>query len=78
MAKKKFLDASGIEYLWSKLSLQDYPNNDTLVAVINALDATKADRTELPTITIQTLTQAEYDALANKDSSVLYVITSAS
>lgn len=78
MAKKKFLDASGIEYLWNKLSLQDYPNNDTLVAVINALDATKADKAELPTITIQTLTQAEYDALENKDSSVLYVITSAS
>ena len=74
MAKKKFLDASGIEYLWNKLSLQDYPNNDTLVAVINALDATKADRTELPTITIQTLTQAEYDALPTINSDVLYII----
>lgn len=28
--------------------MQDYPNNATLMAVINAIDATKADRAELP------------------------------
>lgn len=76
MAQKKFLDATGIEYLWRRLSLQDYPNNDVLVAVINALDDTKADRSELPAITIQKLTQAEYNALPSKDDSVLYVIVS--
>lgn len=27
-----FLDSNGIKYLWSKLSLQDYPNNETLIA----------------------------------------------
>ena len=44
---KKFLDAEGIKYLWSKISLEDYPNNETLIAVLNAIDQTKADRSEL-------------------------------
>lgn len=39
----KFLDANGISYLWNQLSLQDYPNNETLVAIINAIDENKAD-----------------------------------
>ena len=43
--EKKFLDQSGVEYLWSRLSLEDYPNNETLIAVLNAIDATKADKT---------------------------------
>ena len=42
---RKFLDEQGLSYLWKKLSLQDYPNNDTLVAVINAIDENKADKT---------------------------------
>lgn len=42
--EKKFLDQSGVEYLWSRLSLEDYPNNETLIAVLNAIDATKADK----------------------------------
>lgn len=42
---KKFLDQQGVEYLWKKLSLQDYPNNETLIAVINAIDENKADKT---------------------------------
>ena len=46
---KKFLDIEGLKHLWSKVSLQDYPNNDVLVAVINALDETKADKDEVPT-----------------------------
>ena len=44
MNNKKFLDQEGIKYLWSKISLQDYPNNDTLVTVIEAIDKTKADK----------------------------------
>ena len=40
----KFLDEQGIAYLWSKLSLQDYPNNETLIAVINAIDEAKLDK----------------------------------
>lgn len=43
--EKKFLDQTGVEYLWSKLSLEDYPNNETLITVLNAIDATKADKT---------------------------------
>ena len=40
----KFLDAEGIKYLWSKISLADYPNNETLMAVISAIDETKLDK----------------------------------
>lgn len=50
---KKFLDTEGLRYLWSKLSLQDYPNNDVLVAVINALDETKANKDEVPSLVSQ-------------------------
>ena len=39
----RFLDEQGVAYLWSKLSLQDYPNNETLITVLNAIDETKAD-----------------------------------
>lgn len=47
---KKFLDQKGIAHLWSKINIEDYPNNQTLTAVINAIDETKADKTELPFI----------------------------
>ena len=43
--EKKFLDQKGIEYLWSKINMQDYPNNDTLVTIINAIDDGKMDKT---------------------------------
>lgn len=60
---KKYLDIEGLKHLWSKVSLQDYPNNDVLVAVINALDETKADRDEIPTDVVlyspQTLTEEQ-------------------
>ena len=44
---QKFLDYEGVKHLWSKINMQDYPNNETLMAVINAIDETKADRSEL-------------------------------
>ena len=44
MAEKKFLDQEGVRHLWSKISMEDYPNNETLMAVINAIDETKADK----------------------------------
>ena len=44
---KKFLDYEGVKYLWSKINMQDYPNNQTLINVINAIDETKADKAEL-------------------------------
>ena len=40
----RFLDDKGLQYLWSKVNMQDYPNNETLMAVINAIDETKLDK----------------------------------
>jgi hypothetical protein len=34
MDNKKYLDQEGVKYLWSKISMEDYPNNETLMAVI--------------------------------------------
>lgn len=42
--QKKFLDAEGVKYLWSKINMQDYPNNETLMDVIEAIDETKLDK----------------------------------
>ena len=44
---KKYLDQEGVQHLWKQLSMEDYPNNETLVAILNAIDATKADKEEL-------------------------------
>ena len=46
----KFLDSIGLTHLWSKISMEDYPNNETLIAVINAIDEQKADKDEIPTM----------------------------
>lgn len=48
--QKKFLNQEGVEHLWSKINMQDYPNNETLIAVINAIDEQKADKSEIPTM----------------------------
>lgn len=40
----KFLDQKGVEHLWSKINMQDYPNNEILMSVISAIDETKADK----------------------------------
>ena len=47
MADNRFLDASGVKGLYELLSLQDYPNNDVLMAVINAIDTTKLDKNKM-------------------------------
>ena len=57
---KKFLDQTGVQHLWSKINMQDYPNNETLMAVIAAIDETKADKTDV---------QSTYDKL--KSNTVL-------
>ena len=44
MDSKKFLDQEGVKFLWSKISMEDYPNNETLIAVLNAIDTTKQDK----------------------------------
>ena len=43
----KVLDANGVKALFDLLSLQDYPNNDVLMAVINAIDTTKLDKNKV-------------------------------
>lgn len=43
----KVLTQEGLKTLWSQISLNDYPNNETLMAVIEAIDETKADKSEL-------------------------------
>ena len=53
MENKKFLDEQGVQFLWSKISMEDYPNNETLIAVLNAIDETKADKDKIPTSTSQ-------------------------
>ena len=55
-----YLDAEGIKYLWSKVSMEDYPNNETLIAVLNAIDQTKADKTEIPSLTSQLENDAKF------------------
>lgn len=42
--ENKFLDRDGLKVLWKEVSLQDYPNNETLMAVIEAIDETKANK----------------------------------
>ena len=59
---KKFLDADGVKVLFDLLSLQDYPNNDVLMAVINAIDTTKLNKDK-----IFVGTQEEYRAASNQD-----------
>lgn len=46
----KFLDENGVGILYQLLNNEDYPNNETLIAVINAIDETKADKNEIPTM----------------------------
>lgn len=57
---KKVLDQSGVQYLWSKISMEDYPNNETLIAVINAIDETKANKDEIPTKTSELENDAKF------------------
>ena len=59
---KKFLDADGVKVLYDLLSLQDYPNNDVLMAVISAIDATKLDK-----IKMFIGTTAEYNAALTRE-----------
>ena len=43
----RVLDENGVRTLFNLLSLQDYPNNDVLMAVINAIDNTKMDKNQI-------------------------------
>lgn len=59
---KKFLDIDGVQVLYQLLSLQDYPNNDILAAVIDAIDETKLNKDK-----IFVGTQEEYITASNQD-----------
>lgn len=61
--QKKFLDYEGIKHLWSKINMQDYPNNEMLMAVINAIDETKANKEDL--------TQSDWNE--NDETSLAYI-----
>ena len=63
---KKFLDQEGLAYLWKKLSLQDYPNNDTLVAIINAIDENKANKTDIKQSDWEQTDEEAIDFIKNK------------
>jgi hypothetical protein len=54
---KKYLDYEGLRLLWSKISMEDYPNNETLIAILNAIDETKADKDNVLSLGTQTLTE---------------------
>ena len=58
----KFLDETGVQHLWNKISMEDYPNNETLMAVINAIDETKMDKDELHKIA----TSGNWEDLENR------------
>lgn len=58
---KKFLDQDGVQHLWSKISMEDYPNNETLIAVINAIDETKSNKDEVLLKAEQELTTEEIE-----------------
>lgn len=44
------LTYEGLKVLWSQIALEDYPNNETLIAALNAVDETKADKNHTHTI----------------------------
>ena len=51
---QKFIDRDGLKVLWNQVNLKDYPNNETLIAVIDAIDETKADKETLKNYYLKT------------------------
>lgn len=43
---QKYLDSNGVQYFWLKIA-DDYPNNEILIAIINAIDSDKVSKVEL-------------------------------
>lgn len=66
---KKFLDYEGVQHLWSKINMNDYPNNEMLMAVINAIDETKADKEYIDEIFNMYLLNINYDTTLGFDTS---------
>ena len=59
---KKFLDSGGLTYFCKKF--QDYPSNEILGAVINAIDNTKVDKVEGKDLSTNDYTTEEKEKLA--------------
>lgn len=70
--EKKYLDADGVSYLYQQLSLEDYPNNETLIAVINAIDEGKADKTEVEELR-NSIFSAQVDYNQNDSTAINYI-----
>lgn len=67
MNNKAYLDSEGLTYLCRQFSLQDYPNNEALMAVITAIDQTKADKNNTLSLdSEQTLSEEEKRVLQSK------------
>ena len=69
--QKKFLDYEGVKYLWSKINMQDYPNNETLMDVIEAIDETKVDKSELVQSDWNQNDETAPDFIKNKPDAIL-------
>lgn len=61
----KYLDEIGVQYLWNKISMEDYPNNETLIAVLNAIDATKVDKVDGKELSTNDFTNEYKEKLTN-------------
>ena len=65
---QNFLDYNGVRYLWSKISMEDYPNNETLVAILNAIDETKQNKIDDNLITSNNSIIEAINEIYNKHS----------
>ena len=65
---KKFLDSSGLTHFCKRL--QDYPDNEILSTVINAIDATKVDKENGKVLSSNDYTDEDKNKLNN---SLLYI-----
>lgn len=74
---KKFLDYEGVQHLWSKINMNDYPNNEMLMAVINAIDETKVDKEYIDEIFNMYLLNIDYNTVLGFDTSEIVFNTSA-
>lgn len=63
---KKFLDYEGVQYLWSKINMNDCSNNEMLMAVVNT-KVDKIDGKELSTNDFTDEYKEKLDSLENVD-----------
>lgn len=60
----KVLTEEGLKILWNQINLKDYPNNEMLIAVLNAVDETKADKTYVDAKFAEFIAVSESEVLA--------------